>query len=76
MVAFEDLVTDPEPCLRKLCLDLDIPFEERMLAQTASAVMPVHYRQAGFRPEKAAVPDLPARIVDYMAEDLTYCGYA
>jgi hypothetical protein len=34
VVRFEDLVRDPETVTRKLCLDLDIPFEERMLDRT------------------------------------------
>lgn len=34
IVRFEDLVRDPESVTRKLCLDLCIPFEERMLDRT------------------------------------------
>lgn len=51
---FEDLVTNPEETLRKLCCFIDIPFQQRMLDQLVlnSSFLPKR-QQLGF--DKAAV---------------------
>lgn len=76
LVSFEDLVTAPERTLTGLCGELGLPFEPHMLQQTKASVMPTDYRQPGFLAEKAVIPQLPMPILDYMASDLAYCGYA
>lgn len=71
---FEDLLANPEQELRKVCDFLGVEFEPRMLCCTHPS-MPPEYLQPGFDTGKARVPDTPKEILEYIRDDLTYCGY-
>ncbi|NLF31868.1 MAG: sulfotransferase [Planctomycetes bacterium] len=74
-VRFEDLLADPRPSLERITDILGVPFEEGMLAGTASAKMLPEYRRGRLDPTKAALGDVPEGCVDLIADDLRECGY-
>lgn len=75
-VRFEDLVTEPERELRRVCGYLDVTFEPALLQQTNSEPLRPEYRRAAFESSRADVPDVPGHIAAFLQPDLEYCGYA
>ena len=74
-VRFEDLVTSPEATLREVCASLGLDFDPNMLKQTMNPQLHPDYRQAGFRPEKAKVPEGLQSVLSEIWPELDYCGY-
>jgi hypothetical protein len=72
---FEDLLRAPEQELRRVCEFLGVNFEEEMLKRTQNQSMPVEYRQSTFDQSKALPPETSEELLEYLREDLIYCGY-
>jgi hypothetical protein len=74
-IRFEDLVLAPRDSLTALCSALSIEFEVDMLRQTQSEFLMPEYRQDGFLVEKTEIASLPEPFVEFIRDDLNYCGY-
>lgn len=75
IVSFEQLVTESEPVLRKVCDFLRLPFSDRMYGGTTSPKLTPAYRREDVDPSRAAIPAVPAEIHDAIRDDLRSCGY-
>lgn len=74
-ITFEDLLKSPEATLRSVCDFLGVAYESDMLSGTQNSKMLPEYQQTGIDASKAKAEDLPANILEMIAEDLRDCGY-
>ncbi len=74
-VRFEDVVTDPEPELRRICEHLGLRYAPGMVSGTGSTKMRAEYRRDGLDAAKAVPPELPPGVLEQIEDDLRACGY-
>jgi len=74
-VRFEDLLYQPQETLVGICGFLGIAYQDVMLLGTNNSKMLPEYRKAGFDCSKAAVVELPEKILAAVRDDLMYCNY-
>jgi hypothetical protein len=73
---YEDLIAEPAATLGRLCDVLGLEFDDNMLAQTESEILPSEYRHGRFLSEKASdVPILAPEIHSVIQPWLDRLGY-
>ncbi len=72
---FEDLLSQPQSELKRVCDFLNIDYHPEMLSGTASNRIHKDYRQAEINPEKAQLKPEDLALGERIADDLTYLGY-
>ncbi|MES1200570.1 MAG: sulfotransferase [Pseudomonadota bacterium] len=76
VLKLEDLVTNPEQELRRVCVFLGVDYDPVMLQGTANTKMAPEYRRIGFSRHVTAPVDPDPPWLNQIAEELYYCGYA
>lgn len=72
---FEDLLTQPETTLSRICTFLSIPYRSQMLNGVNSRKLPHEYRYGTLDRSKATPASIPNEYLCRIREDLIYTGY-